>query len=48
LLTLGRYARVQLSEVWTRSGLDQARALDALPAIQATRANVEALAATGA
>jgi hypothetical protein len=39
LLTLGRYAHVQL--------LDQTRALDALPAIQTTRANVAALAATG-
>jgi integrase len=39
LLTLGRYAHVQL--------LDQARALDALPDIQTTRANVVARAATG-
>ena len=38
-LTLGRYAHVQL--------VDQTRALDALPAIEATRANVAALAATG-
>jgi integrase len=40
LLTLGRYAHVQL--------LDQTRALDALPAIQAPQANVVALAATRA
>ncbi|MCX5653814.1 MAG: tyrosine-type recombinase/integrase [Planctomycetota bacterium] len=39
MLTLGRYAHVQL--------VDQTRALDALPSIDATRANVEALAATG-
>jgi hypothetical protein len=39
LLTLGRYAHVQL--------LDQTRALDALPAIQAPGANVVALKATG-
>jgi hypothetical protein len=38
-LTLGRYAHVQL--------LDQTRALAALPAIDAPRANVAALAATG-
>jgi len=38
-LTLGRYAHVQL--------VDQTRALDALPAIEAPRANVAALAATG-
>jgi integrase len=38
-LTLGRYAHVQL--------LDQTRALDALPSIDAPRANVAALAATG-
>jgi integrase/recombinase XerD len=38
-LTLGRYAHVQL--------IDQARALDALPAIQAPRADVAALVATG-
>jgi len=38
-LTLGRYAHVQL--------IDQTRALDALPVIQASRANVAALAATG-
>jgi integrase len=38
-LTLGRYAHVQL--------VDQTRALDALPAIDAPRANVVALAATG-
>ena len=40
MLTLGRYAHVQL--------LDRTRALDALPAIQAPRANVAALVATGA
>jgi integrase len=39
-LTLGRYAHVQLA--------DQTRALDALPCINAPRANVAALAATGA
>jgi integrase len=39
LLTLGRYAHIQL--------LDQTRALDALPSIEATRANVAALAGTG-
>jgi hypothetical protein len=39
VLTLGRYAHVQL--------LDQTRALAALPAIEAPRANVAALAATG-
>ena len=38
-LTLGRYAHVQL--------VDQTRALDALPAIKAPRANVAALTATG-
>ena len=38
-LTLGRYAHVQL--------VDQTRALDALPSIDAPRANVAALAATG-
>jgi integrase len=38
-LTLGRYAHVQL--------VDQTRALAALPAIEAPRANVAALAATG-
>jgi integrase len=38
-LTLGRYAHVQL--------LDRTRALDALPSIEAPRANVAALAATG-
>ena len=38
-LTLGRYAHVQL--------VDQTRALDALPSIEATRANVAALAGTG-
>ena len=38
-LTLGRYAHVQL--------VDQTRALDALPAIEAPRTNVVALAATG-
>jgi len=38
-LTLGRYAHVQL--------VDQTRALDALPAIEAPRANVATLAATG-
>jgi len=38
-LTLGRYAHVQL--------VDQTRALDALPAIAAPRANDAALAATG-
>jgi len=37
--TLGRYAHVQL--------LDQRRALDALPSIEAPRANVAALPATG-
>ena len=37
--TLGRYAHVQL--------VDQTRALDALPAIEAPRANVAALTATG-
>ena len=39
MLTLGRYAHVQLA--------DQTRALDALPAIKAPRADVAALAATG-
>ena len=39
MLTLGRYAHVQL--------VDQTRALDALPSINAPRANVTALAATG-
>jgi len=39
MLTLGRYAHVQLA--------DQTRALDALPSIEAPRANVAALAATG-
>ena len=38
-LTLGRYAHVQL--------VDQMRALAALPAIEAPRANIAALAATG-
>jgi len=38
-LTLGRYAHVQL--------VDQTRALDALPAIEAPRGNVAALGATG-
>jgi len=38
-LTLGRYAHVQL--------VDQRRALDALPSIDAPRADVVALAATG-
>ena len=38
-LTLGRYAHVQL--------VDRTRALDALPAIEAPRAAVAALAATG-
>jgi hypothetical protein len=38
-LTLGRYAHVQL--------VDQRRALDALPSIDAPRADVAALAATG-
>jgi len=38
-LTLGRYAHVQL--------VDQTRALDALPSIEAPRADVASLAATG-
>jgi integrase len=38
-LTLGRYAHVQL--------VGQTRALAALPSIEATRANVAALSATG-
>ena len=40
-LTLGRYAHVQLQLV------DQTRALDALPAIEAPRTNIAALASTG-